>query len=350
MKKAMALAACLALLAPAAGSAQRTASSRSNGPSTAAIRAARNTRRSSRSTATRSARLEVAWEWKTGEQPLPQFGTTPGAFENTPIMIDNVLYLSTPYNRVVALDADTGRELWSYDPKAYEEGAPASGQGFVHRGVAAWRDGDKLRIFMNSRYHLICLDAKTGQPVESFGNRRISGRRREPGVADSEEALLEHVAAGRLQGPRHPRERHRRPVDVPERSPRRRAGVQREDRQDGLELPHDPAEGRVRQRDLGARVVGVHRAHQRLGADDARRAARPALHAGRHAEQRLLRRPPPRRESVRRSARLPRCRDRQAEVAFSDRPPRAVGLRPGVAAEPRDDRRSEAGRSTPSCS
>jgi quinoprotein glucose dehydrogenase len=115
-------------------------------------------------------RLQAAWSWKTGEAPLQQFGTTPGAFENTPIMIDNVLYLSTPYNRVVALDAESGRELWSYDPKAYEDGAPASGQGFVHRGVAAWRDGDRLRIFMNSRYSLICLDAKTGQPVESFGD------------------------------------------------------------------------------------------------------------------------------------------------------------------------------------
>jgi quinoprotein glucose dehydrogenase len=115
-------------------------------------------------------RLRLAWEWKTGEQPLQQFATTPGAFENTPIMIDNVLYLSTPYNRVVALDAESGRELWAYDPKAYEDGAPASGQGFVHRGVAAWRDGDRLRIFMNSRYHLICLDAKTGLPIESFGD------------------------------------------------------------------------------------------------------------------------------------------------------------------------------------
>src|SRR5689334_21076234 len=58
-------------------------------------------------------RLELAWEWKAGEQPLPEFGTTPGAFENTPIMIDNVVYLSTPYNRVVALDAENGRELWA---------------------------------------------------------------------------------------------------------------------------------------------------------------------------------------------------------------------------------------------
>src|SRR5262245_6662277 len=115
--------------------------------------------------------LQLAWEWKTGEQPLKEFNTTPGAFQNTPIMLDNVLYLSTPYNRVVALDAETGKELWSYDPKAYEGGMPSSGQGFVHRGVAAWRDGDKLRIFMNSRNQLICLDAKTGQLVESFGAR-----------------------------------------------------------------------------------------------------------------------------------------------------------------------------------
>jgi len=62
--------------------------------------------------------LQVAWEWKTGEGPLAEFKTTPGTFEVTPIMTGGVLYLSTPYNRVVALDAETGRELWSYDPKA----------------------------------------------------------------------------------------------------------------------------------------------------------------------------------------------------------------------------------------
>ena len=91
-------------------------------------------------------------------------------------MIDNVLYLSTPYNRVVALNADTGAELWAFDPKAYEDGQPPNGTGFVHRGVAAWRDsadGNKLRIFINSRYRLICLDAATGRPVDSFGTHGI---------------------------------------------------------------------------------------------------------------------------------------------------------------------------------
>lgn len=113
--------------------------------------------------------LAKAWEWKTGETPLESFGTFPGAFQNTPLMIDDVLYVSTPYNRVVALDASTGKELWAFDPKAYEDGQPASGQGFIHRGVAAWRDRGQLRIFLNSRYRLICLDARTGRPVESFG-------------------------------------------------------------------------------------------------------------------------------------------------------------------------------------
>jgi glucose dehydrogenase len=119
-------------------------------------------------------RLGIAWEWSPHEKALSQFGTRPGNFQVTPLMIDNVLYLSTPYNRVVALNADTGAELWAFDPKAYEDGQPPNGTGFVHRGVAAWRDsadGNKLRIFINSRYHLICLDAATGRLVDSFGER-----------------------------------------------------------------------------------------------------------------------------------------------------------------------------------
>jgi len=113
--------------------------------------------------------LAQAWEWTTGEQPMQEFGAQPGNFQNTPLMIDNVLYVSTPYNRVVALDAETGKEIWSHDPKAYEDGQPPNGTGFVHRGVAAWREGAHTRIFINSRWRLIALDAKTGEPISSFG-------------------------------------------------------------------------------------------------------------------------------------------------------------------------------------
>jgi quinoprotein glucose dehydrogenase len=115
--------------------------------------------------------LSVAWRWRPNEKKLEQFGTQPGTFQTTPLVIDDVMYLSTPYNRVVALDPATGAEHWSYDPKPYEDGQPPNGTGFVHRGVAAWRDSSSgaLRIFINSRYRLICLDAKSGKPVASFG-------------------------------------------------------------------------------------------------------------------------------------------------------------------------------------
>src|SRR5947199_1846019 len=114
--------------------------------------------------------LDLAWQWRPKELPLPD-QTQPGNFQATPLMVDNVLYLSTPFNRVVALNAETGAELWTFDPKAYEDGQPPNGTGFVHRGLAAWRDsaaGNKLRIFINSRYRLFSLDAETGRPIETF--------------------------------------------------------------------------------------------------------------------------------------------------------------------------------------
>jgi quinoprotein glucose dehydrogenase len=126
-------------------------------------------------------RLEIAWEWMPGEKEMKDLGTRPGTFQNTPLMIDNVLYLSTPYNRVVALDAESGKLLWAYDPQAYKDGQPPNGTGYVHRGVAAWQDGETRRIFLNSRYRLISLDALTGEPVESFG---------EGGVVDLSRGLI----------------------------------------------------------------------------------------------------------------------------------------------------------------
>ena len=132
---------------------------------------------------TNVSKLGVAWEWATVEENKQEFGTQPGNFQNTPLMIDNVLYVSTPYNRVAALDAETGKELWSYDPKAYEDGQPPNGTGFVHRGVAAWRDGAQTRILLNSRWRLVALDAKTGEPISSFGTNGVvdltQGLRRE---------------------------------------------------------------------------------------------------------------------------------------------------------------------------
>ncbi|HEV8195481.1 MAG TPA: amidohydrolase family protein [Gemmatimonadales bacterium] len=113
--------------------------------------------------------LRSAWEWRTGERPDSASHAHPGLFEATPIMFGDTLFLSTPFNQVVALDGATGRELWRFDPRAYDAGQPPNGMGFVHRGVAAWTDGKSRRIFLNSRWRLIALDAGTGKPIASFG-------------------------------------------------------------------------------------------------------------------------------------------------------------------------------------
>ena len=119
------------------------------------------------------ARLQVAWEWSTGETPITDKRVRPGNFQATPLVVHDTMYLSTSYNRVIALDANTGRLIWEYDPKAYDFGQPPNGTGFVHRGVALWSSGKQRRILMNSRWRLIELDAATGKLVRSFGDTGV---------------------------------------------------------------------------------------------------------------------------------------------------------------------------------
>ena len=86
------------------------------------------------------------------------------ASENTPIVVDGIMYVSTPYGRVVALDAESGKQLWAYQ-------VPGSDQPAT-RGVSYWPgdSGSKPEIVFGTRAGLlIALDAKTGAPVESFG-------------------------------------------------------------------------------------------------------------------------------------------------------------------------------------
>jgi len=116
-------------------------------------------------------RLRPAWQWKHWETPLADHGTTPGQFEATPLMIDGTLFVTTPYNSIAALDAETGRELWRFDGAAYELGQLLSGSGWKLRGTAVWRDAQgRLRLLLNSRHRLFMLDAVTGKPVTTFGN------------------------------------------------------------------------------------------------------------------------------------------------------------------------------------
>ncbi len=104
--------------------------------------------------------LRVAWSYDTGD-----------AFEGSemqcnPIIIDGVLYATSPKLRVFALDAATGEQRWSFDPFQGEKITSK----IRNRGLTYWEDGEDKRIFVVARQYLYALDARSGQPVVGFGN------------------------------------------------------------------------------------------------------------------------------------------------------------------------------------
>jgi quinoprotein glucose dehydrogenase len=118
--------------------------------------------------------LAVAWTYRTRETE-PQFAAAEeGALEVTPLVVDGVMYISTPLGRVMALDPATGMERWAYDPqidRTIEYG------DFTSRGVATWLDASaaprstcRRRIIapiIDGR--LVALDAADGKPCADFG-------------------------------------------------------------------------------------------------------------------------------------------------------------------------------------
>jgi quinoprotein glucose dehydrogenase len=126
--------------------------------------------------------LEIAWRWTSADGELdldalrelhPEIGIR--NFKTTPLMVDGVVYVSTPLALSAALDAGTGEVRWQYDPEAYRA-APyphASVLSYNRRGLAYWAedDGRDARIFYGTNDgYLLAVDARTGQPVRSFGD------------------------------------------------------------------------------------------------------------------------------------------------------------------------------------
>lgn len=115
------------------------------------------------------ARLKVAWTHKTGdasERPAT-------VIECTPIVVDGVMYLTTARNKVQAVHAATGKLLWTFDPAAVGTGSTSRRAPGISRGLTYWEAGDDRRIFHVFRDQLWALQAKTGQPVESFGTNGV---------------------------------------------------------------------------------------------------------------------------------------------------------------------------------
>ncbi len=96
--------------------------------------------------------LKEAWTFNTGEK---------GGLQTNPLIIGRTLYAYTPSQKVIALDAATGELKWKFD-------SGINGQQPA-RGLAFWTDGKEERIFAGVMNFLYCLDARTGEPVSSFG-------------------------------------------------------------------------------------------------------------------------------------------------------------------------------------
>ena len=121
------------------------------------------------------ARLKPAWEYHTGALKPDTGLNRKAAFEATPILVEGTLYLSTPFDQVIALDPSSGKERWVFDPKVdrsqdYSE--------VTSRGVSTWVDSKRgkddpcrRRIFIGTiDARLIALDAVTGKVCDGFGD------------------------------------------------------------------------------------------------------------------------------------------------------------------------------------
>jgi quinoprotein glucose dehydrogenase len=141
-------------------------------------------------------KLKVAWVFHTGDISNGSNGQKRSGFETTPIMVDGTLYLTTPFNRVIALDPQSGAQRWAYDPQI--DRSLDYGDGLINRGVATWLDSGRKgsepcarRIFESTLdARLIALDAATGKPCADFGDHGQVNLRDVPGYTSA--GLGEH--------------------------------------------------------------------------------------------------------------------------------------------------------------
>lgn len=126
-------------------------------------------------TAANVGRLEVAWRYRTGDVAHHEPGVAGTAFEATPIMVDGTLYIVTPRSRVIALDAETGDERWTFDPGL--DATDTDHSMTTSRGLSTWLDSDaawdmpcRRRVFLATYdARLFAIDGQTGRPCQNFG-------------------------------------------------------------------------------------------------------------------------------------------------------------------------------------
>jgi len=111
--------------------------------------------------------LKPAWTYHTGDVSDGSDVPVKSAFESTPLLIDGVLYVVSVFDRLIAIEPETGKELWAFDPKL-DKTKPQ--MLFSSRGAAYWSSGDDKRLFFGTLDgQLWAINAATGKPVDAFG-------------------------------------------------------------------------------------------------------------------------------------------------------------------------------------
>ena len=119
--------------------------------------------------------LRVTWTYRTGALNAENELNHKAAFEATPILVGSKLFLSTPYDHVIALNPQSGEKLWEFDPRLE---LPYGASEVTSRGVSAWHDPSAtpgqpcaLRIFVGTLdARLIAVDGATGKMCNDFGD------------------------------------------------------------------------------------------------------------------------------------------------------------------------------------
>ncbi|NYA45605.1 glucose/quinate/shikimate family membrane-bound PQQ-dependent dehydrogenase [Serratia fonticola] len=126
-------------------------------------------------------KLKVAWIAHTGD--IPQSNGSGAEDQNTPLQIGNTLYVCTAYGKVLSLEADTGKQLWSFDPKAsapnwqrcrglgyYDNAAQSASSPVVAANATAPAMCERRLFLPTIDARLIAIDAETGKPCADFGD------------------------------------------------------------------------------------------------------------------------------------------------------------------------------------
>lgn len=130
--------------------------------------------------------LERVWEYRTGD------ANERSTMHVNPIVVNGVMYVTTPSLKAVALNAATGREIWVFDPAKYNNGHVVR---LRNRGVTYWKGEEGERIFHFVRDRVYALDARSGALITSFGRNGHIDLRQNLGV-DPSGAVIEMTSPG----------------------------------------------------------------------------------------------------------------------------------------------------------